>query len=583
MVLRNGAHLTVSGQVMNSFGISAAALTLLLLFVSACGGGALSTAPMDIYGGMDFPDNGELGEIAKSSVPKLEPGKQVIVDQWTLDGELPEGYNNDPAEPSAWYAPFDKVQGAESRKSLACVARQVALFDLKHRTTPSDSLTEFIGARCGVPSGQIHTQRIWADNAKPDYGDHYLAKWPTDSAKYVEALPEGAHYGLWTGFADGRFELVIAYLLPKADIEPVPFSPDADKVTVKGRVRGTVASIDGFITQGAYGAVECSHNSEVKLPDFEITCPLDRNDGTAWFERIKTEHEEQLLGRQVLNLYFNPNGEQTSEYSRPIYVDESQEQAGPPRAQLLGAVNRIRAAAGQRPLALDARQSDAADEVAPHYFAASFTGEEWETADRIARGLMAGWRVEARVRRGNWSSQGVAGEQSFSDALGQALQSPYARHTLLDEEATRLAVGQAKFDSGYRGIVVTTYRTMDGFSAKPAGQLVLEKLNKIRKDRGLDPVVLHDAVSKRGRNQLRKVTKGEKGIGAALSSMGQLAVKKFDKNVFQYRLETADLDDLNFPTDLLTAKKPLVGLAVGHVQGEGAPWAHYVVFITYTK
>ncbi len=97
---------------------------------------------------------------------------------------------------------------------------------------------------------------------------------------------------------------------------------------------------------------------------------------------------------------------------------------------MLGQLNDVRHAAGLPPLALEPKQSQVNQRLAPHLYQASTDGNT-ELQDRIGLGVLAGWDVEGVLRDGGVHSGSVTSTRSPGRYLSYTLESPFARFILL--------------------------------------------------------------------------------------------------------------------------------------------------------
>ncbi len=68
----------------------------------------------------------------------------------------------------------------------------------------------------------------------------------------------------------------------------------------------------------------------------------------------------------------------------------------------------------------------------------------------------------------------------------------------------------------------------------------------------------------------------------ALDALMRATANALKTGVGGYYVETSDLDQVQWPQDLITSDARVV-IAVGHRQPEDEPWGRYVVIVAYEK
>ena len=244
-------------------------------------------------------------------------------------------------------------------------------------------------------------------------------------------------------------------------------------------------------------------------------------------------------------------------------------------------LNRVRGEAGLGEVTLDAVQSDAARELAPHFFAAMFDQAPEFTADLVVLGMIAGWGVDGVVETGHFSAAWVVRSNDLGRLLSTALEYPVSREALLAEEIDRVAVGSLLDTTSGSEALAAVFGTYSLFSAETHQETARRIYDRLDAERG-----------KRGTGEVERLGELEGlfqraasmvgGGGEPADAMNMLLRESVDvlrAPVSGWVAEVRDLDDIEFPQEYLTSPTVRVGVAVTHKRREGEPWGHYVVML----
>ena len=248
-------------------------------------------------------------------------------------------------------------------------------------------------------------------------------------------------------------------------------------------------------------------------------------------------------------------------------------------------LNRVRREAELGPVHLEPGQSDAAEELAPHFFAAVFGREASVTADLVVLGMMAGWYVDGIVQNGRFTSAWAMRTTDLSALLGMALEHPPSREALLARDVDRIAVGGLVETAEGSESVAAVVGTYSLFSAETHHQLagrVLDRLEQERARRGRRAPERLEAVAPLCHEAASWVQGGEEPSDA-MSALLRQSADLLRRPVAGWLAEVRDIDELDFPEQYLDDPDLAVAVAVSHRQEEGEPWGRYVVLLVLSQ
>jgi hypothetical protein len=375
---------------------------------------------------------------------------------------------------------------------------------------------------------------------------------------------------------------MVAYGTRNAIVDPMVTVPNEDgRVEIRGEILDRLTGVEGLVNQGRFGVATCDARDDVKLPQFHLSCPVDSEDDQARLT-VAYSQPERLLQRSAFSMLVWPGGRTTDTYRVPRYVGEhpmlSSEKANEDFVYLL---NDVRRQAGLAPLELDARQSEVANELAPHFISSIFERSSPVVADLVVLGMMAGWYVDGIVESGDFASSWVLRTNDLGRLLSMALERPTSRDTLLDPDARRIAVGTLVDVEQGQESMAAIFGTYSLFSTEQHDALakqVVEKVESERRARGYAPAELLDDLAGACRLAAAQVHAGA-DTSDAMNGLLRLSAGILKRPVSGWIAEVRDIDDLQIPVEYVS--RPELGLAVSvtHKREEGEPWGRYVVML----
>jgi len=585
------------------------ALAWLLCVVLGCagagggGGGSAKSGPRD--GGGDggsaagaatgFPRQEALDELAEQPLPQDSAlGERYRdLDTWELVGPFPDAVGVAPRPGGNALDPVvDDFVAARAglvvaTASMDCFAREVGRFLVAERGMPVEALQRFAAGRCAVATAPPNIASFgWTNTRGLDDAGAVASLRAEIDQRVRDAVVGGPlEIGMWIHAGEDRVDLVVVSGERGVRIEPVPSVPEADgRVELRGELLQAAEHVGASLTRGRYEWSECKADESVRLPRFHLTCEVDAADTAAWITLVYTP-PERLLGNVGLSLLVRPHGGEERVFSRFAYAPARPvADAAALSAAFTEVLNGVRGSAGLRPLTLDTQQSQAAERIAPYYFAALVGEAPPSAADLIALGMLAGWKVDGIVQEGEFAWAWGVESLDVSRLLADALESPDARSALLSKEAERLAVGPLlgtgnEEGSAYLGVIASTYTLFSEATHRRDAQRVHDQLREVRTARGLPaPGVLEEARPLTVEAAAR-VQAGEdpRDVLEELIESGAELLR--GRPVVGWMAETQDLDTLVFPDDFVSRKELDLAVAVPIRRPEGEAWGRYVVLL----
>ncbi len=525
-----------------------------------------------------FTSIDELKKVLEQPKPtRLFDESSISVDRWELEGALPTQYAEAPHETQSAIAPAF-IAAAASRgfvasDPLACVARQMSRFHVLQKGSPSEALRFFIFARCGVPSAQVSTRFLTGEVPAAMTDAEIVGQWKGQLAKLAEDVPAGARAGIGWWREGASVAVTVATLGERTELEPVTMTPDGEGfVWVRGTTRRTASEIFGAANQGASGFAECVNTQARAAPSFELKCPVSKDDETAWIT-IAAREKGRVLGLEIVRLLALPSGAKGATYQRPTLVTGT---AGTTPADFLSQLNEVRAKLGRTPLTLSEAQSSDHRELLPFYLEAA-DRQDGAMEDKIALGAMAGWRVETEIMRGTFGA-GSAEATSTAALLAQLLDRPGYRRDLLAPRAGVLAVGLLQ-ESRWIAAAVSTYETVQAPKWPDTANTLLNSLNGRRARNGKKPVQWVLMPSSVEANYAEAVATKKYDSNEALERFMSSAVEITRRPVRGFLFGALELDDVEWPVEMLSKDDVEVMITVTTERLKGEPWSQYVVLL----
>ena len=535
-----------------------------------------------------FPSATELEEIAAAPQPtEVFTVDEARLEQWDLTGPFPESLMPTPFESDApwWTLLTEEVEAQgitpELSESMHCVAREIGLFRMVNDAWPSDSLDDFIIARCGATVRTVSSNWIAGEVADEVTDEELFERWGESVGEMIDAALEAkpVSVGMWAGRLDGMAAFVIVQGTPKVFIEEMTFVPDdAGLIHIRGEVLQDAVNISGRINHGRYATAQCQANEAVELPFFEFSCPTDRNDDQATVV-INAFQEGRFMGSNVFASVVFPGGEPSGHFCFTPYVG-GQEVSDPATftEALLARINAVREQANLPVLEHAQGQSRTATRLAPHYFAAQIAGSDVALRDTIAMGMYAGWEVDGVIVDGTMSSSYQIHTHDVGDWLNDALASPVARQVMMAPRADRIAIGTlVSSDPDALAALVATYDLFEDDAEEAYREQVWQRLADERAAAGtaapeevpeLDEIV-QDAV--------RSIRKKSADPGDVMAKANKKAVAELNRSSKAWCMTTQDLDAFEFSDELLNNPELPLSVGVSYYQPEDDAWGRYFV------
>ncbi len=575
-----------------SFPSSAFSISVALL-ACACGGagGGVGVAPGKLAAApSQFPTQDALAKIAAAPVPAhLFDDKAKDVPMWELSEPLPDAMELVPHhDDSAWSKLLEAVAAARgdavtTSEAMHCVAREQAAFLLANGAMPAEPLVNFIAARCGSPTIQVGVafQIITGDDRIPE------ARIEAQFSGQARAMIENT---IKTGRVDagiaylrknGRAVLALAAAQRAVRVDRTPLVPTSGgEVVVRGEILDPVGSVRAMINRGRHGFGTCTPDPSVALPRFAFTCSALPADEAAWLT-VSVIAPGRILGSAGLEMLVWPAGT-----AKKVYAKLTRDEAAAPSvtgakvADLVQEINRVRKEASLAPLRLAEQESRTVTRLAPHYFAALHEGGEAQVADRVALGVRAGWEVEGLVRHGNLISSWNQGTSDPSEIVRVALAHPFGRETLLDPEASRVAIGTVGDEKeASTGALFATYSLFDTYRHDNDATTVVQRLTTLRAARRALPPTLITELNEEAQRAAKSVQDGRRTPEDALDDLLKRASQRAGGRSLSAGIsESSALESMKFPESMLTIPSLLCGVGVGHHRPEGHPWGRFLIF-----
>lgn len=561
---------------------------LLCLLLLACGSSATTGAASKTQDGQ-FPTVEELERIGQAPAPdQLFDPDVVDVASWELAGPLPQAIGTarhtyeDPFGDLLEAAAADRPDSYVVSSAAACAAREIGRFWLTQGGQPARPLQRFIASRCGFPGVNLAASFLSSEIPDSATEEDIVAKWKPQAEQVLADLGKRGrqHIGLWFGREGNKAVLSFVQAAVDVRLEPVQVARGAEEATVK--VRGELLipaqRVSGMINQGRYGAARCENTPGIKLPSFEMTCPMLGSDPHTWLD-IAAFPAGRILGTSVAAMLLFPSGEPSTRWAAPTDVP-SMEILDPASMAVgvVGALNKVREAAGLKPLTLSTEQTELNLRVAPHYFGAVFGKGDPTLADRVVLGLQAGWRVEGDVKKGAFASGWTVHNHDVGKLLAELLERPSSRSVLLDEGATHVAIGPLMSGQPKAlATIVTTYSLFDAETLATADEHLMESLTRARGMAGAtNPISGIDDLLDQAALDVRR---GFATPNEALEKLLSKVTNRLKRGTRGMVVTTTDIDDFEWNKNLLQAGPLDVAIRVTQRRARGEAWARYVVLV----
>lgn len=527
-----------------------------------------------------FPTRDELKKLTSGPRPSATFNERASKrSAWDLKGPFPTSVVVEaPRQPSALWqkvAAAAAGRGLIATEAMDCAAREEAAFVAATKELPGSLLRDFIAGRCATGAPQVVT-RVFETKAEPSVTDQALVDHVANqvSSALLE-FPPGAHVGAAFARSGDQVAVVVASVVPRATLEPVPVLPTGNTVELKGVVEAGTIALEGAVTQGEVLAEVCEDLKLRPLPAFDLRCTLDANDSSAWIT-VSTRKQGRLLGLEAARVLVWPKGAPVSTWTRPQPVRDG---IAANREAIVKELSDLRVKAGRPPLALAVAQSQDNDEVAPFLFDAMSRGDE-ALADRLALGVAAGWRVEHEISGGNFFAQ-AAEQNDGSLLLTRMLLSPSTRASLFDPKTTELALGLLK-EGELLAMLGSVYEKLEPLPFPASSDALLARLNAERARRGVAAVKGLRLAGGTEPSYGARLKSGELDLNAAGEAFLQEAVNTTQKGCTGMWLVAGSLDEVEFPDAFFSARRKEVVLYATTWRDPNAPWGQVLVLAATT-
>ena len=572
---------------MESGTLGRGVLALWMIVGIGCAGGSGGSTRL----ASGFPEPEKLESLREKPKPESDFAQGYRdVEDWTLTGPLPGWIRTSPRRgDQAWDGLLDEFVASRAGLAIAsneleCFAREVGAFVARHDAFPTGDLVNFVAGSCAVATQppSFATAR-WPVSGAYD-PEEALARILPELKRALEAAAMGGaiDVGLWIGLGPERIDAVYAVGQRLVHTRPVHRRPDANgNVVIEGNVLMQADGIQALATRGELSWSECEADESSALPRFRLECPVDPGDDATWIT-LAIEIPGRVLPRLGLQVLAHA-GDAPQRFERPVLgepvvVDD----IAAAREPLLSQLNELRARALAPPLQLEADQSRVADDLVGHYFEAVLGQRNEEVAETVALGMMAGWQVDGLIQLGSFTSGWQVGSLDVSRLLASALTSPGARSALLDPDFERLAVGLALDEQAGAptlSLLASAYQLFSEHEHHEHASRVLENLSRARETRGQRAAGTDEALRPMALTAASQVQAGSDPSDAMDALLQEAAALHRGRSVFGWVAETQDLDDIEFPDDLLTRSALDVAISVAVHKREGEAWGNYVVLV----
>jgi hypothetical protein len=303
-----------------------------------------------------------------------------------------------------------------------------------------------------------------------------------------------------------------------------------------------------------------------------LRCPVLASDDAAWVS-VSAHEKGRVLGFEVVRVLARPSGAAANVWRAPTLVADA---PGTTAKDFVDQLNQVRTPLGLGPVTLAENQTADHHELAPFYFEASLANDD-ATVDRIALGVMAGWRVDGELMHGSFGAAAVESDKT-SALLAEMLETPGYRSELLSKRVGTVAIGLLG-EEGLLAGLVSTYELMQPPVWPATSNTVLTKLNEQRGRAGKKPVQWVLLPSSAEPTFAEAVTKREYDSAEALERFMSAATNVTRRPVRGWRIAVSDLDDIGWPDEVLTKENVEVLFVTATERDSGDAWGHYLLLL----
>jgi hypothetical protein len=566
---------------------------LLSLLVGLAAGFGCASAGLGRGVPDDFPTAEALRKIAARPAPAaVRAAVRADATSWTLQGPFPDRFGD---APIARRGQLDdlliEALGAErTSENARCAARELGHARASLGKWPDERLEGFILGRCGVSVARVSFQSLSWDRVPDSMTDDAIwAEARGELKRMFSSLAQGSRgedslvgVVFLRDRAQGTAEVFGIAARRTARLAPVSqlVAAEATAFVLEGSLTSERAETAyAYVGQGLLGAIECTRDESRVLPAFRFTCPLAPGDVHARID-VTARDKGRVLGNTAAQILVVRDLEASAAYRKVIYAETHAElgEADALGARILDEINRVRASADAPPLRNTAAQSATATRVAPHYFGNLFAEDfDTELGDVLALGLMAGWDVDEITIHDAGFVTLLDSSGGLDDLLGSALDLPSTRSMLLGKDATAAAIAPYRVADGVTGVVVVTYVPLAAVDHEAAAKQVFAKLDRTRRERGLDPLgeIPTEAIMLAAAQRMQA---GEDVDAVAQQALKQ-SVDAMQRPFTLWTMEVYDVEHMAFPDDLLSPRKTYIAVSVATRKRPRSAWGSTVVLV----
>jgi len=542
-----------------------------------------------------FPSAEELDRLAEKSAPQLlELQHERDVETWKLVGPFPKRLE---IELRAVDTPWDSLLSEAARQrpglllqteAMHCVAREAGLFYLAQHAQPGPGLQRYIASRCNAAAPSYRAATLLTRVPESASEEEVFAHWRESVAASIRELTVGGSgtVGVWYGRNGDEVLVMVVAGSRVVHVDPVEtvLEPGAT-VTVTGETLVPADEVSAIISRARFGFAICNADPDVALPRFAFECVPDASDESAIIS-IGYTPPGRLIAKSGVHLLVFPGGRPSAEYRLPAYTSvRIVSDASTAAAQFVAVLNEVRGDAGLQPLQEAPAQSAVAASLAPHFFSA-LLGDSSETdADLVALGMIAGWGVDGILQSGRfaWSVSGQT--RDVGRLLSNVLEYPVGRQVLLDPDAEKIAVGaivEPESAGSSMAVLVGTYTLFSESAHAKNAEGVYVRFQEARAEHGLQPAKRLDQIGPMSMEAAGLVQAGVEPR-QAFDQLLQSTSVALRRPVSGWLAEVSDLDDLEFPDDLVTRTSLEIAVGVAYRRPEAEPWGRYVVMVVVAE
>ena len=528
-----------------------------------------------------FPSRAALEAILAEPIPVFPASIDAVpVAEWTLKGPLPTtplGAETDEGDWTKVARAFAETRGGALVLSpaLRCTAREIASFFATKGGMPTESVQDFIAARCGWPY-TLSSHGVLTATFKKAGTDAALL---TAFKKHVDEglaslVPnEPGTIGLAVERHEDRVVAVWVVGQPRAALSE-PLTADASGVVhVRGKFLGAGDRARALMNGDGFSVHVCAAEP-VAPPSFSFRCEGASTAGEPRWLTLVAHAPGQLIGRAVINTMVATSDASLTWHAPPA---PSTAALGAPAAigeTILPPLNELRAALGEPPLRLAHEQAALNARLVPYVFSASTTNPA--RMEQISLGVLAGWDVKGGLVRDATLELLTSHATTAGDWLAEALTQPMGRLVLLDPRAEEIALGAyAVPGKSLVATVTSSYSFFHGETHPEIADALAARLLAERRAHGLPDVQRIAGLA--GIDAATRDIAAGKDPNASLMGALQDATARVGRSFRGLALRTIDPTVTPLPPVLAASKVPTFAVAVGHHAAAGSAWGEYVI------